>query len=82
MYFLKDPTEVCNNLSVADYMVPEIIAIFVALLIHIALYFLLLIIIDVKYSGGSARDAFSCLKVLKKFFFSITLLLTNICFFL
>ena len=69
MYFLKDPTEVCNNLSVADYMVPEIIAIFVALLIHIALYFLLLIIIDVKYSGGSARDAFSCLKVLKKFFF-------------
>lgn len=59
----KDPAEVCNNLTVADYMTPEIIAIFVALFLHIAIYFVLLIIIDVKYSGGSAKDAFPCFKV-------------------
>ena len=44
-------------------MTPEIVAIFVALLIHIPLYFVLLIIIDVKKAGGSVSDAFPCLRV-------------------
>ncbi|XP_046440757.1 ABC-type organic anion transporter ABCA8-like [Daphnia pulex] len=56
----QDPSEYCNHLAWADYMTPEIVCIFVALFIHIAVYFVLLIIIDVKHSGGSARDAFSC----------------------
>lgn len=60
----KDPSEYCDHLAWADYMTPEIISIFVALLIHIAVYFVLLIIIDVKSAGGSAKDAFSCFKVI------------------
>jgi hypothetical protein len=47
-------------------MTPEIVSIFVALFIHIAVYFVLLIIIDVKHAGGSARDAFSCFTVILK----------------
>lgn len=49
-------------------MTPEIIAIFVALLVHIPLYFVLLIIIDVKKAGGSVSDAFCCLRVIINLF--------------
>lgn len=44
-------------------MTPEIVSIFAALIIHITVYYFLLIIIDIKHAGGSARDAFSCFKV-------------------
>jgi hypothetical protein len=47
-------------------MTPEIVSIFVALFIHIPVYFVLLIIIDVKHAGGSAKDAFSCFTVVLK----------------
>lgn len=43
-------------------MTPEIVSIFAALIIHITVYYFLLIIIDIKHAGGSARDAFSCFK--------------------
>lgn len=55
--------EVCQNLSFSEYMTPEIISIFVALLFHIPLYYILLVIIDVKSAGGKAKEAFSCFKV-------------------
>lgn len=59
----NDPLEYCANLSLADYMTPEIISIFAALIVHIIVLYLLLRVIDVKADGGSAKDAFSCSKV-------------------
>ncbi|XP_045030700.1 ABC-type organic anion transporter ABCA8 [Daphnia magna] len=58
----ENPVDFCNNLSWSDYMTPEIVSIFAALIIHITVYYFLLIIIDIKHAGGSARDAFSCFK--------------------
>ena len=53
---------VCGDLGWSDYMSIEIIILFVALFVHIPVYFCLLLLIDVKKSGGTAADAFPCLK--------------------
>ncbi len=52
----------CDSLALSEYMTTEVILIFVALLVHIPAYFVLLIVIDVKASGGMAADAFPFLR--------------------
>ena len=63
----QEAADFCNNLTFNDYMTPEIIAIIVALFVHIPLYFGLLVIIDIKYSGGSLQDALFFFKVIVNF---------------
>jgi len=52
----------CGNLPFSAYMTVEIWIIPLALLVHIFFYFTLLVVIDVKHSGGLAADALPFLK--------------------
>jgi len=52
----------CSNQPLSAYMTVEIWIIPIAMLVNLIFYFFLLIIIDVKASGGMAADAFPFLK--------------------
>nr|QST14978.1 ABCA5 protein [Diaphanosoma celebensis] len=59
---LEDVLTVCGELGWSEYMNVEVIVMIVALLVHIPIYFCLLVVIDVKKSGGLAADAFPPLR--------------------
>lgn len=48
----------CTELTLENYMTKEIIVIFVGLLLHIPFWFFILLIIDIKKSGGRVKDIF------------------------
>ena len=48
----------CTNLTVADYVTDEIIVMLVGIVIHIPIWFFVLLILDIKKSGGKASDVF------------------------
>lgn len=52
----------CTHLTVSDYMTPEIIVMLVGTILHIPIWFFVLMILDVKKNGGKFRDALSIFK--------------------
>jgi ATP-binding cassette subfamily A (ABC1) protein 5 len=48
----------CTNLTLADYITDEIIVMLVGILLHIPIWFFVLLILDIKKSGGRASDVF------------------------
>lgn len=48
----------CTNLTFADYFTDEIIVMLVGILLHIPIWFFVLLILDIKKSGGRASDVF------------------------
>ncbi|XP_069698967.1 cholesterol transporter ABCA5-like isoform X2 [Periplaneta americana] len=48
----------CTNLTLADYLTDEIIVMLVGILLHIPIWFFVLLILDIKKSGGRASDVF------------------------
>nr|CAD7408080.1 unnamed protein product [Timema cristinae] len=51
----------CTNLTIVDYLTDEIIVMLFAILIHIPLWFFILLVLDVKKSGGRTSDVFKYL---------------------
>ncbi|CAH1111719.1 unnamed protein product [Psylliodes chrysocephalus] len=52
----------CTELTLYNYMTPEIVVMFIGLILHIPFWFLILLIVDVKKSGGRVRDVFKLSK--------------------
>jgi ATP-binding cassette subfamily A (ABC1) protein 5 len=48
----------CTNLTFADYLTDEIIVMLVSSLLQIPILFFVLLILDIKKSGGRASDVF------------------------
>ncbi|CAG2054714.1 unnamed protein product [Timema podura] len=51
----------CTNLTIVDYLTDEIIVMLFAILIHIPIWFFILLVLDVKKSGGRTSDVFKYL---------------------
>ncbi|XP_017782555.1 PREDICTED: ATP-binding cassette sub-family A member 5-like [Nicrophorus vespilloides] len=58
VYLMCTVNSACTNLTFADYMSDEIIVMVVGILIHIPLWFFVLVILDIKKGGGKIGDAF------------------------
>ncbi|GFG35680.1 hypothetical protein Cfor_11467 [Coptotermes formosanus] len=48
----------CTNLTLADYITDEIVVMLVGIVLHIPIWFFVLLILDIKKSGGKASDVF------------------------
>jgi len=48
----------CTNLTFADYITDEIIVMLVGIVLHIPIWFFVLLILDIQKSGGKASDVF------------------------
>lgn len=53
----------CTNLTVSDYLTPEILIMLFGTLLHIPIWFFILMILDVKKNGGKVSDALKVFKV-------------------
>ncbi|XP_049766661.1 cholesterol transporter ABCA5-like isoform X1 [Schistocerca cancellata] len=51
----------CNYLTVGDYLTEEVIVMLVGILLHIPFWFFVLLILDVRKSGGRTSDVFKYL---------------------
>lgn len=67
----------CTSLSLVDYMTDEIGVMIVGILFHIPLWFFVLMVLDIKKSGGRVRDAFKFFYVSRTILF-LRLLHSNI----
>lgn len=52
----------CKYLTISDYMTPEILIMLFGTILHIPIWFFILMILDVKKNGGRVRDALSVFK--------------------
>ncbi|KAJ8921257.1 hypothetical protein NQ315_013729 [Exocentrus adspersus] len=62
VYIMCSVNVACTELTLADYVTDEIIVMVVGILVHIPFWFFMLLIIDIKKSGGKVRDAFKFIK--------------------
>uniref|UniRef100_A0AAR5Q584 ABC transporter domain-containing protein n=1 Tax=Dendroctonus ponderosae TaxID=77166 RepID=A0AAR5Q584_DENPD len=62
VYLLCNVNLACDRLTLASYCTPEIGVLLAGMIINIPLWFVLLRIVDIKKSGGRARDAFNFLR--------------------
>jgi ATP-binding cassette subfamily A (ABC1) protein 5 len=58
VYMMCQVNSTCNTLTLMDYMTDEIIVMLVGILVNIPFWFFVLMIIDIKKSGGRIGDAF------------------------
>ncbi|XP_050501513.1 cholesterol transporter ABCA5-like isoform X2 [Diabrotica virgifera virgifera] len=58
---ISDPH--CEGTTFSSFMIPEIIVLFVTLIIQIPLLFLIMLILDVKKNGGQVLDIFRSKKI-------------------
>lgn len=63
VYLMCKVNSACITLSLADYITEETIVILVGILLHIPIFYVLLMVLDVKKSGGKAREIFKSLGV-------------------
>lgn len=63
VYIMCKVNYACTTLTLTDYMTDEIIVMLVGILLHIPFWFFMLLIIDIKKSGGRVSDAFKFFKV-------------------
>lgn len=64
VYIMCKVNIACTELTLGDYVTPEIIVMVIGIIIHIPFWFFMLLVIDIKKSGGRVRDAFKFIKVL------------------
>ena len=58
VHLMCQVNKACTNLTLADYLTDEIIVMLVGILLHIPFWFFVLLILDIKKSGGRASDVF------------------------
>ncbi|PSN57079.1 ATP-binding cassette sub-family A member 5 [Blattella germanica] len=58
VHLMCQVNKACTHLSLPDYMTHEIIVMLVGILLHIPIWFFILLILDIKKSGGRASDVF------------------------
>lgn len=63
VYLMCNVNLACTNLTLADYMTDEIIVMLVGILINIPFWFFILMVVDVRKSGGRVGDVFSIFRV-------------------
>ncbi|KAB0791349.1 hypothetical protein PPYR_03149 [Photinus pyralis] len=56
----------CTNISLADYMTHEIIVMIVGIILHLPIWFFVLLVVDIVKNGGKVSDAFQVFKTKKK----------------
>ncbi|GLH01026.1 Probable multidrug resistance-associated protein lethal(2)03659 [Gryllus bimaculatus] len=61
VYYICKVNSSCHHPVLASYMTDEIIVILTSCILHIPLWYLLLVILDVHSTGGKASDVFRCL---------------------
>lgn len=66
VYLMCQVSSACTELHLTDYFTNEIIVLLVAIVVHMPFWFALLVIIDIKKSGGRVRDGFKFLFPKKK----------------
>lgn len=59
----------CIHVTIADYLTEEIIVMLVGIILHIPFWFFVLLILDVKKSGGRASDVIKTLLVCSSYVF-------------
>ncbi|XP_044260177.1 cholesterol transporter ABCA5-like [Tribolium madens] len=62
VYIMCKLNSTCNTLTLTDYMTSEIIVMLVGILVNIPFWFFVLMVIDIKKSGGRVSDAFKFFK--------------------
>jgi hypothetical protein len=65
VYLTCRVSHACEEPTFNEYATDEIAVLLAGILLHVPLWFVALLIVDVKKSGGRARDAFSYLLVSK-----------------
>jgi ATP-binding cassette subfamily A (ABC1) protein 5 len=63
VYIACSVNSACTTPTFNDYLTDELIVLFVTIILHIPIWFFALLIVDIKKSGGRARDAFTYLLV-------------------
>lgn len=58
VYIMCKVNIACTELTLGDYVTQEIIVMVIGIFIHIPFWFFMLLVIDIKKSGGRVRDAF------------------------
>ncbi|KAI4454722.1 atp-binding cassette transporter subfamily a abca [Holotrichia oblita] len=58
VYLMCKVNSACTTLTLADYVTEETIVMLVGILFHIPVFFVILMVFDVKKSGGRIRDVF------------------------
>ncbi|CAG9770151.1 unnamed protein product [Ceutorhynchus assimilis] len=61
VYMLCNVNSACDTLTLASYFTPEIAILLFGMLLNIPFWFVMLKVVDIKKSGGRARDAFKFL---------------------
>lgn len=63
VYLMCKVNSACTDLTIADYMTDEIIVMVVGMLVHIPFWFFILMVLDIKKSGGKVSDVFKIFRV-------------------
>lgn len=63
VYLMCEVNSACTTLTLTDYMTDEIVVMLVGIIVHIPFWFVVLMVVDIKKSGGHVSDAFPFLKV-------------------
>ncbi|KAJ8972472.1 hypothetical protein NQ317_016605 [Molorchus minor] len=66
VYIMCKVNYACTELTLADYATDEIVVMFIGIVIHIPFWFMMLLAIDIKKSGGRVRDALNIVKTAKE----------------
>lgn len=77
VYLMCSINAACHHLNMSDYLTTEIILMAFGVLLHIPLWFFVLLLLDIKKSGGNVSDFFKYFLVSTNFALSLALLVLN-----
>lgn len=79
VYLMCKHSGACSstNLSLTDYMTDEIVVMLVGILVHIPFWFFVLMVVDIKKSGGKVSEAFKIFQVRNEQWRSVSRCLRN-----
>lgn len=58
VYLMCSVNSACTNLTLADYATDEIIVMLVGIIVHVPIFFFVLMVLDIKKTGGKVGEAF------------------------
>nr|XP_022912468.1 ATP-binding cassette sub-family A member 3-like [Onthophagus taurus] len=59
-YMICGVPDICNTLTISNYMTTEIYVILIGIIVQIPIYSIILVVIDVLKSGGHISEVFKC----------------------
>lgn len=58
VYLMCSLNAACHHLTMSDYLTTEIVVMAIAMLVHCPMWYFVLILLDIKKSGGKISDFF------------------------